>query len=268
MIWWGTPTGGELLEDSARPISYLDRGFLVGEGVFETLVVHGGLPFALDRHLERLRVSARIMRLPAMDLGVIRDAVDAVIQANVDRVGELGRLLITITSGDGQPSVLLTLAAQAPWPQTTTAITVPWVRNERSAIVGAKTTSYAENVAALAAVQERGVSEALMANTQGLLCEGTTSNVFVVIDGRAYTPSLASGCLPGVTRGLVMEWLEASEAELPFEVLQSADEVFLTSSTREVHPIERLDDRTFHERPVGTSLRSRFSELSRSNPNP
>ncbi|MDP2288512.1 MAG: aminotransferase class IV [Actinomycetota bacterium] len=268
MIWWGTLNGGELLEDSARPISYLDRGFLVGEGVFETLVVHSGVPFALTRHLYRLERSSQILGLPTLNLDVIKAAIADVIDANRTSVGELARLRITLTSGDGQPSLLVTLTAQAAWPETTSVITVPWVRNERSAIVGAKTTSYAENVAALAAVHARGVSEALMANTQGLLCEGTASNVFVVVNGQIQTPSLSSGCLPGVTRSLVLEWFGGIEAELPYEVLQSADEIFLTSSTREVHPVELLDDRRLDVRPVGTDLRARFVELRKSKVDP
>ncbi len=268
MIWWGSLDSGELLDDSARPISYRDRGFLVGEGVFETLVVRNGVPFALTRHLDRLQRSAEILGLPALDLAVIKGAITSVVEANLAQVGELGRLRITISSGDGRPRVLVTMMEQASWPETTSVITVPWVRNERSAIVGAKTTSYAENVAALAAVQARGVSEALMANTTGLLCEGTTSNVFVVIDGVVQTPSLSSGCLPGVTRGLVLEWCGAVEAELPFEVLQYADEVFLTSSTREVHPVHQLDDRVLDSRPIGTELRALFHSLAASTVNP
>ncbi len=268
MIWWGSLDGGELLDDSARPISYLDRGFLVGEGVFETLVVHSGVPFALTRHLFRLERSAQILGLPDLNVAVIKAAISDIIDANLASVGPLARLRITLTSGDGQPSLLVTLTSQATWPETTSVITVPWVRNERSAIVGAKTTSYAENVAALAAVQVRGVSEALMANTKGLLCEGTTSNVFVVVDGQIQTPSLGSGCLPGVTRGLVLEWFGGVEAELPFEVLQSADEIFLTSSTREVHPVDLLDERRLDARPVGTELRARFGELSKKTVDP
>jgi len=261
VIWWGTLSGGELLDDSARPISYLDRGYLVGEGVFETLVVHNGVPFALTRHLERLERSAAIIHLPALDLGVIKGAIADVIGANLSRVGELGRLRITLTSGSGQPSLLVTFMTQSAWPETTSAITVPWVRNDRSAIVGAKTTSYAENVAVLAAVQAKGVSEALLANTRGFLCEGTTSNVFVVVDGQILTPSLGSGCLPGVTRGLILEWCGAQEAELPYEILATADEIFLSSSTRGVHPVDRLDDRQLDARPVGTALRTRFADL-------
>jgi len=262
MIWWGSLEGGQLLDDSARPISYLDRGFLAGEGIFETLVVNYGVPFALTRHLDRLVNSAAIMGLPAPDLTVIRTAIEEVVRANRSTVGVLGRLRVTLTSGTDVPSLLVTCTEQPAWAETTTAMTVPWVRNERSAIVGAKTTSYAENFAAMGEVQAKGFSEALLANTVGLLCEGATSNVFVVLDGDVLTPSMASGCLPGVTRDLVIEWFGAKETELPYEILASADEVFLSSSTRGVHPIERLDERALVERPVGTELRARFATLS------
>ncbi|MDO9485983.1 MAG: aminotransferase class IV [Actinomycetota bacterium] len=249
-------------------MSYLDRGFLVGEGVFETLVVQQGVPFALTRHLVRLERSAAILRFPSLNLDVIHAAVSEVIEANLPDVGGLGRLRITLSSGHHDPRLLVTFMAQAPWADTTSAITVPWVRNERSAIVGAKTTSYAENVAALAAAQGAGVSEALLANTLGKLCEGTTSNVFVVVQGEVLTPALNSGCLPGVTRELVIEWFGAVEADLPFELLQSADEVFLTSSTRGVHPVEQLDGRRLQARPVGSSLRERFATMCAQSVNP
>lgn len=118
-----------------------------------------------------------------------------------------------------------------------------WVRNERSAVAGLKTTSYAENVVALATAARAGASEALLANTVGRLCEGTGSNVFVVLDGRLHTPPLASGCLAGITRVLVVEWAGAKETDLPFEVLEQADEVFLTSSLRDVQAVTRIDGR-------------------------
>ena len=95
--------------------------------------------------------------------------------------------------------------------------TVPWPRNERSAVAGLKTTSYAENVVALAHAQERGAAEALMPNTHGQLCEGTGSNVFVVREGVLLDSTATSGCLPGITRDLVIEWYGGEERELPME---------------------------------------------------
>lgn len=128
-------------------------------------------------------------------------------------------------------------------PDTTAVVTVPWTRNERSAVAGLKTTSYAENVVALARAHEHGATEALFGNTVGALCEGTGSNVFVVVDGQLHTPPLASGCLAGITRELVVEWTGAQETELPLDVLETAEEVFLTSTLRDVQAVHRVDGR-------------------------
>lgn len=134
-----------------------------------------------------------------------------------------------------------------PWPATTSAVLVPWTRNERSAVAGAKTTSYAENVVALDWAHQRGFSEGLFVNTQGALCEGTGTNVFIIKNGDVLTPPLISGCLAGITRELLLEWGLASEASLSTADLESADEVFVTSSTRDVHPVTKLGERTWGE---------------------
>ena len=110
-------------------------------------------------------------------------------------------------------------------------------------MAGIKTTSYAENVKALAYAKERGCTEAIFATTTGLLCEGTGSNVFVGIDGRLLTPPLSSGCLAGVTRDLVLEVTDAVEEDIPMAAFLAADEVFLTSTGRDVQPVHQVDDR-------------------------
>jgi branched-chain amino acid aminotransferase len=136
----------------------------------------------------------------------------------------------------------------------------PWPRNERGPLVGLKTTSYADNVVALQWAHAQGADEALLANTVGELCEGTGSNVFVVLDGQVLTPRLASGCLAGVTRDLVLEWTEAAEAEIALVELYEADEVFLTSSTRDVQAVTGLDGLP---RPVGPRTRHVREEFAR-----
>ena len=139
-------------------------------------------------------------------------------------------------------------AAQARLGDHGAVVTVPWVRNERSATAGLKTTSYADNVVALARAREHGAIEAVFANTRGELCEATGSNVFVVVDGVVRTPPLDSGCLAGISRELVLEWcaadgLEVREEPLPVSVLEGADEVFLTSSIKDVLPVSAVDGR-------------------------
>src|SRR4029078_9248441 len=112
-------------------------------------------------------------------------------------------------------------------------------RNERCPLAVLKTTSYAENVIALAYAAERGASEAVFGNLAGNLCEGTGTNVFVAVGGRLVTPPLAAGCLAGVTRALVLELTDAVEENVALGALARVDEAFLTSSTRDVQAVGR-----------------------------
>jgi len=230
--------------------------------------VDGGL-FALTRHLDRLTRSARGLGLPDPDHDLAREACAQVLAANPM---PLGRLRITFTGGtaplgsergDQGPSLVVALGSAKPRPDTTAVVTVPWRRNEHSAVAGLKTTSYAENVVALAAAHRADASEALFANTAGRLCEGTGSNVFVVLDGRLLTPPLASGCLAGITRQLVIDWSGAEEADLPFDVLDRAEEVFLTSTLRDVQAVTRIDGRELAgPGPVTLKAMAQFAERS------
>ena len=122
-------------------------------------------------------------------------------------------------------------------------VTVPWPRNERGALAGVKSTSYAENVVALAEAAKHDASEAVFANLAGHLCEGTGTNVGYVVGGEVRTPTLASGCLAGVTRALLLEWYDVHEVDEPIEVLDSAEEIFLLSTTRDVQAVHRWNDR-------------------------
>jgi len=241
---------GELLSDPSAPaVGVTDHGFTVGDGVFEAIKVVDGLPFALTRHLERLARSAAGLGLPELDQDAVRRGVAAVLDG---QDLPLGRIRITYTGGpaplgsgrgDEPPTTVVVADAMGHWPATTRVATVPWPRNERGALAGLKTTSYAENVVALARAHERGASEAVFANLAGHLCEGTGSNVFYVVDGELRTPSLASGCLAGVTRALVLEWYGGVEVDEPVEVLSGASEVFLTSTTRDVQGVSAWDER-------------------------
>lgn len=250
---WVWVDGALTPADQAR-IAALDHGVTVGDGVFETAKVVDGTPFALTRHLTRLRTSAAIiaLRLPWSD-DDLRSACAATLAAVAEAGDEPGRLRITVTGGPGPlgsdrsdvpPTLVIAASPASPWPATTAVATVPWARNERSAVAGAKTTSYAENVVALAEAHRLSASEAILANTVGALCEGTGSNVFLEVDGVLCTPSLATGCLAGITRALVCEAVPVVERDdLTLDHLRWADEAFLTSSTRDVHPIARVDQR-------------------------
>jgi branched-chain amino acid aminotransferase len=267
---------GGLREAADATVSVLDHGLTVGDGVFETLKAQEGRAFATTRHLARLARSARGLGLPEPDLDEVARACAAVLAANSV---PLGRLRVTYTGGpsplgsdrgDAGATLVVALGPANPRPDTTAAITVPWTRNEKGALSGLKTTSYGENVVALARAHAAGASEALFANTQGQLCEGTGSNVFVVVGGRLLTPPLESGCLAGITRELVAEWTGAEEAELPLDVLAEADEVFLTSTLRDVQAVHRVDDRTLAGAPGPVTAKAMrvFAERSAADTNP
>ena len=246
---------GSLLPDPhARAVRVTDHGLTVGDGVFETLKVVDGRPFALGPHLDRLGRSATGLGLDEPD----RDAVLAGVRAVLGAAHlPLGRLRITVTggpapmgSGRGDEGQTITVVADAmpPSAASSAVVTVPWPRNERGATAGLKTTSYAENVIALAHAKSQGADEAVFANTVGDLCEGTGSNIFYAVDGELRTPTLASGCLAGVTRALVLQWCGGREVDAPLaQVAAQADEVFLVSTTRDVQPVLRWDGRTWAE---------------------
>ena len=275
LVWMGSYDGGTLMPAEEARVSPFDHGFTVADGVFETMKVVDGQAFALTRHLARLGTSCAGLGLPHPNYAIIREAVDAVLSSS-DRV-PLARLRITVTGGDGPlgsdrgtaPATVFVAASPiSPWPATTTVVTVPWPRNERSALAGVKSTSYAENVHALAHAHGLGASEAIFGNTVGQLCEGTGTNIFVVIDGEVMTPTLSSGCLPGITRALICEWSDVREADLPLEVLHTADEIFLASSTRDVHPVTRVDDRTLVSGSITAKVASTFARESTANIDP
>jgi branched-chain amino acid aminotransferase len=271
---------GQMVDEVDAVVSAFDHGLTVGDGVFETVKVLDSVPFALGRHLDRLARSAAGLGLRPPDLELVAEACAGVVaQAPVGRY----RLRITYTGGlaplgsgrgDAKPTLLVALAPMDPWPESTTVALVPWPRNERGALTGLKTTSYAENVVALAYAKRFGAGEALFADTRGRLSEGTGSNVFVVLGDRAVTPALTTGCLAGVSRALVLEWSDATEAELPVEVLEQADEVFLTSTTRDVQAVSAVAGadavRTLGSAPgpVTREVAATFARRSREDPNP
>ncbi len=121
-------------------------------------------------------------------------------------------------------------------------VIAPWTRNETGATAGLKTISYAENVIATRYAHRFHADDAIFANTKGVLCEGTGTNVFVAVDGQLCTPSPASGCLAGVTQRLLLDWMpEIVVRDVPIGTLATAEEAFLTSTSRDVHPIATVD---------------------------
>ncbi|HET7399071.1 MAG TPA: aminotransferase class IV [Intrasporangium sp.] len=260
---------GELVDPGGPSISALDHAVTVGDAVFETVKIERGVPFALTRHHRRLMRSAAGLGLPEPDLALLAKGIDAVLDGPPL---DFGRLRYSVTGGlgplgsdrgDATLTYIVLAGPQARPPASGAVTVVPWTRNERSAVVGLKTTSYAENVVALARARERGAVEAVFANTRGELCECTGSNIFVVVEGEVLTPPVDSGLLPGITRELVLEWaaqggIRIREETLPLDVLDRADEVFLTSSTKDVLPVSAVDDRRLPPGPLTATVADLF----------
>jgi branched-chain amino acid aminotransferase len=259
-------------------VSVYDRGFLYGDSVFETVRTYGGEPFALAEHLARLeRSAARVgiaMPVPAADFGMeIRVAVRAARNPE-----SYARAMLTRGSGPlgldpalaGAPLRVVLVEPFTPLPASLyrDGIAVVTVRTERAADAaqGAKVGNYLGSLLALKEAKARGAQEALILDAAGRVVEGTTSNVFVVRGGAITTPPEQAGILAGITRAHLIEL--AGElgrplhlAELTPADLASADEVFISSSLREVLPVVRVDDRAIADGrpgPVTRALHAAF----------
>lgn len=266
---------GRLRDPGEASLTAVDHGVTVGDGAFETAKIVDGRAFALSRHARRLDRSLSGLGLPAADHDILTEGIRAVLKAG-DSI-TFGRVRYTVTAGPAplgsdraDPPALtyiVTAVDQPRPPRSGAVVTVPWTRNERSATAGLKTTSYADNVVALAYAKARGGVEAVFANTRGELCEGTGNNIFVVVDGTVVTPPADSGLLEGITRELLLEWcrddgMPLEERPLPLDILYTADEVFITSSTRDVLAVHGVDDRPLEPGPVTARAAKVFAERS------
>ena len=259
----------ELVDAQKATVSVFDHGFTVGDGAFETLKVVNTQPVALTRHIKRLVHSLNTIGIEFDKEDLLKKAINEVISAN-NSLGEVMRMRITYTSGVGPLgsdrtkdnfTLVVAVSPESIWPDTALVITVSDPRNDKSILAGSKTTSYAQNAALLSVAKKQGAHEAIMPNTKGELCEGTGSNIFVVKDGQVMTPPLSGGCLGGITRALVIKWFDVKEVDLPMSVLKDVDEAFLTSSTRDIKPISKIDDRVLNAPgPIASKMRKEFIE--------
>jgi branched-chain amino acid aminotransferase len=241
---------------AAEPLATAaDRGLRAGLGLFETILCLDGRPVAWDRHLARLAASAARFGIRCPASRELRAALDQVLAADA-LAAKRTRARITLTGGPGPldltpgsaPLAWLEAAATDPPAASATAALCPWTRNERDPLAGHKCTSYAGNLVARAWAARHSLDEPLFPNTRGELCEGATTNVFFVLDGIVRTPLVTTGCLPGVTRGIVLELarahgVPAEEGEFAAARLTDASEVFLTSATRGIQPLGRCGNR-------------------------
>jgi branched-chain amino acid aminotransferase len=248
-------------------ISPFDRGLMHGLGLFETLLAIDGAPVFADQHLARLQHGCGHL---GWDFSYpdILETMAGLLRLNDLTEGRARiRLAMTAGSGDIHDTALgadhlvwMTAVATSEPPATTTAILCPWTRNERSALSGLKCASYAENLVALRHAERLGFEETVFLNTAGHVCEAATSNVFLVKNGVVATPSLDSGCLPGITRAVVIGLagnlgLQCGERNVAADELLNADEIFLTSSIRGVMGVAEFGGRTLEPGPLTHRLR-------------
>ncbi|HLY55689.1 MAG TPA: aminotransferase class IV [Stellaceae bacterium] len=222
----------------AGVVDATDRGFTLGDGLFETVRVQEGKPVLFDRHLARLRDGARVLDIPvpATD-AALAGAVAALLAA--EGMAE-GHIRITLTRGPAprgvlppaspNPTLLIAggpIAAAAP---VRLVIAESTRRNELSPLCRVKSLNYLDNILARQEAARRGADDAVLLNTAGRVVETTISNLFAVIDGRLVTPPVAEGALPGIMRGVLVERMAAVERPIAPEELRCATAVILTNS--------------------------------------
>ncbi|MBL9116932.1 MAG: aminotransferase class IV family protein [Verrucomicrobiaceae bacterium] len=232
---------GEVMPAVDARVRANSPGFMLGLGVFETLLWRDGGPAVLSRHWRRLSSGLSRLRLPPVPEGIMRDALAQVYAASAPA---RKRLRFTVYLGSaGSLHLLATCTEPTKWPEVESVMVSSWKHNEHSPLVGIKCTSYAANWMAHREAVAAGFGEALLLNTKDQVCEGTGSNLFMVTaSGDLITPPLSSGCLPGVTREIVLEALPtASERSVHLHDLATCSEMFLTSSTRGVQPVGWVD---------------------------
>jgi branched-chain amino acid aminotransferase len=251
---------GNVVPAEQARVSVLDNGFTFGDAVYETLRTYAGRPFHLDRHLERLRASAA-------RLGFAAPFGDEVFARRLDELlaragNEESYIRVILTRGEGDisyrfdrvkgPTLVMVVKPFEPPPERDYVEGIPVViasvrRNHPRALDPAiKSNNLLNNILAVREGQAQGAAEAILLNDLGEVAEGASSNVFVVKSGRAATPPLEAGILSGITRRLILDLcrelgVPAREETLLVADLFAADEVFITSTTKEAEPVRTID---------------------------
>ncbi|MEW6358571.1 MAG: aminotransferase class IV [Planctomycetota bacterium] len=255
-VWFN----GNIIPLKKAKVSVLDRGFLYGDGIFESMRAYGGRVFKLNEHLARFAASAAALRLPLLyDKSDIEDAVHELIAAN-----ELSDAYVRLAlsrgvgghrlslRGEFDPTLVMTARPFSAYPrefyrQGMTAVTAAFHTSPDSPVLRHKSANYLANILAKSEAEEKGAGEAIFVNANEEVAEGAVSNVFIVEEETVVTPPVSVGILPGITRAVVMdlcreEGIACREDAFGLARLFQADEVFLTNSLMEVMPVASIDD--------------------------
>ena len=275
---------GKIVDRKKAVISVEDRGFLYGDGLFETMRSYGGRVFALDEHLARLYCSSRLIGMKIeKDKKYFIQAVywalkanrlsDAYVRLTVTR----GKGMIGIAASDIRDQSYVVIAKKfIPYPaklyeKGVRLLTASVRRNEASVTSRVKSLNYLDNIMARIEAQRRGAADGLILNTSGMVASAVVSNIFMIKGKRLITPSLDSGILPGVTRKIVLSLalklgLSPVEKRVRPQELLSADEAFLTNTLMEVMPVARIDNKligTGSPGPVTKSIHEKYRDFVR-----
>jgi branched-chain amino acid aminotransferase len=269
---------GIITSDADARIPVLDHGFLFGDSVYETLRTHHYKPFLFTRHFVRMERSARSIELTLPWTG---KEIFSEVQRVVDAAGRSNesRIRVTVTRGVGEvgpdpstcksPNVIVIVTPLAELRESVfeSGVTVVISSYQRTShLADAKTGNLIRTVLAQREARMSGAFEAILLTPEGWLSDGITSNVYLVQSGKVYTPSREACSLEGITRGVVLdlarlEGLEVIEGLLQSRDIEQADEMFLTSTTREVVPIVRVGDRIIADGkpgPITRKLRAAY----------
>lgn len=271
---------GQLFTPEQAKVSIYDRGFLYGDSVFETIRTYLGAPFSLGEHMQRLERSAERVLIP---MPLSQEAFAAEIQNAVTAAGNPESYIrAMLTRGSGPLGLDPTHAEHPlrvifveplnplPAPMYQNGVSVVCVRTKRNvdAAQGAKVGNYLESLLALSVAKKASAHEAFIVDAAGHVVEGTTSNVFAFRAGTLITPGEEAGILPGITRAHILQAAEALRMPVRFETcspqdLMTADEVFLSSSIREILPVVRIDQSTVGDGRPGPLTRALHAEFRR-----
>ncbi len=255
-----------LVPATERILSPGQIGLLSGWGVFTTLRIYEGVPFAWERHWARMAKDAALLHVPlTQDREEVYRRIVELIRAN-HAENSVARLSVVRNQGGfwegpgiaGAADLICLTAGVKPWSDTVRLTVARQARHAASEFAGTKILSWAYNLTWVEEAQSRGFDEVILLNERDEVAECTSANIFAVLDGKVLTPPLASGCLPGVTRNLLLEQIGGVEEKtLRLEDLYRAGEVFITSTTRELLAVSQIDG---HPIPVAGPTRARLQQ--------
>lgn len=270
---------GKYLDERNAKVSVFDHGLLYGDGIFEGIRIYNGRVFKLKEHIDRLFYSAKaiLLTIPVSHAELMKATLETC-RRNKLRDGYI-RLVVTRGVGTlglnpnrcKNPSVIIIAGKIQVYPAELYArgmdiVTVPTVRNLHSALNPAiKSLNYLNNILAKIEANNAGVEEAVMLNSEGFVAECTADNLFIIKDGKLFTPPLSAGALYGITRGTVMDLAEqngipVSEPNLTRYDLFNADECFLTGTGAEIMPVIKIDGRVIGTGKPGPLTRKLVTE--------